>query len=411
MSACPCCLEPLKPALMGLGGRRIAGTCDLCSDAVCHTCLQAGTPTVEALFRRRALEGLPAPRASRGQACRSCVWDALEARGQTPPFPEPPGRRKRAAQDACTHARAVKWMQCCPTCGAELNWEAEHGNPECDACGAPSHPDFNACWACGESFEEDNAPGDTAEGYELSFDCSARRCRGRVAWLMPYCPWCAAAQRWQPSEEADAPTCLACEARLDPTWAFCTACGEEAPLPEDCFTCGASLEEAESAARCEHCQRMVCDTCFGDYTLPEPRTGPPGAKPGAAAARELLLCEPCAEELGASPVEDEAPAEAEPEEPEEPEAEEEPKAKDEPEAEEEPPAPRAPPASSPWEVLGVAPGTPLAEVKRAYLQLITQYHPDKVAQLGPKLQALAAEETRRLNHAWSELRRASSGSS
>jgi DnaJ-domain-containing protein 1 len=61
-------------------------------------------------------------------------------------------------------------------------------------------------------------------------------------------------------------------------------------------------------------------------------------------------------------------------------------------------------------VLGVAPGTPLTEVKRAYLALITQYHPDKVAQLGPKLQALAAEETRRLNQAWSELRqRASQG--
>ena len=33
---------------------------------------------------------------------------------------------------------------------------------------------------------------------------------------------------------------------------------------------------------------------------------------------------------------------------------------------------------------------------------VTQYHPDKVAQLGPKLQALAAEETRQLNQAWSE---------
>ena len=52
-----------------------------------------------------------------------------------------------------------------------------------------------------------------------------------------------------------------------------------------------------------------------------------------------------------------------------------------------------------------------AEVKRVYLALITQYHPDKVAQLGPKLQALAAEETRKLNQAWSELRqRADRGS-
>jgi len=43
-------------------------------------------------------------------------------------------------------------------------------------------------------------------------------------------------------------------------------------------------------------------------------------------------------------------------------------------------------------------------VKRAYLLLVAQYHPDKVAQLGPKLQRVALEETRRLNLAWSELR-------
>jgi DnaJ-domain-containing protein 1 len=57
-------------------------------------------------------------------------------------------------------------------------------------------------------------------------------------------------------------------------------------------------------------------------------------------------------------------------------------------------------------VLGVAPGTPLAEVRRAYLGLVAQYHPDKVAQLGPKLQAVALEETRRLNAAWEQLRHA-----
>jgi hypothetical protein len=296
-------------------------------------------------------------------------------------------------------------MQCCPTCGAELTWEAEHGNPQCDACGAPSHPAFNACWACGESFEEENEAEDNAEGYVLVFDCCSRKCQGRVAWLMPYCPWCATPQRWQPSEEADAPACVACEAKLDPTWAFCAACGEDAPLPEDCFACGAPLEQAESAARCEHCRRMVCDACFSDYTLPEPRTGQRESKDGSPGVRELLLCTPCGEELGASPIseEEEPPAP-------EPAAEEAQESNEEPAEAEEPAAPReaeAPP-SSPWEVLGVAPGTPLAEVKRAYISLITQYHPDKVAQLGPKLQALAAEETRKLNHAWSELRQRAS---
>jgi DnaJ-domain-containing protein 1 len=130
---------------------------------------------------------------------------------------------------------------------------------------------------------------------------------------------------------------------------------------------------------------MVCGECFGDYTLPEA---------GGAGVRELLLCSTCGEELGASAVSEDAPPASEP------------RTDEAPEGEDAPPAARdVPPPSSPWEVLGVAPGTPLSEVKRVYLALITQYHPDKVAQLGPKLQALATEETRRLNEAWSELRR------
>jgi hypothetical protein len=284
-----------------------------------------------------------------------------------------------------------------------MAWEAEHGNPMCDACGAPSHAEFNFCWACGESFEEENEAGDTAEGYALDFDCRSRKCQGRVAWLMPYCPWCATAQRWQPSAEEDAPTCVGCEAKLDPTWAFCASCGEEAPLPEDCFVCGALLEQADCAARCEHCRLMVCGECFGDYTLPEPRAGQREAKGGPASVRELLLCTPCAEELGASPLAEEQPPASEPPADEAGKGE----ADEAGKGEDEPPTARATPPSSPWEVLGVAPGTPLSEVKRAYLALITQYHPDKVAQLGPKLQALATEETRRLNQAWSELRQRS----
>ncbi len=360
MSACPCCLEPLTPALLGLGGRRLAGNCQLCGDAVCKRCLHART-------------------------CASCWWDSLIARGQKPSFPEPPGRRRRAAQATCSHSLAVRWMRCCPSCGAQRDWPAEHGNPSCDACGAPSYDAFNACWACGESFEEDNAPEDTAQGYALAFDCRSRTCEGRVAWLMPFCPWCATAQHWQPSSEPEAPVCLACEARLDPTWAFCVGCGEEAPLPKECFCCAASLEQAGCAARCAHCRRMVCGDCCGEYTLPRP---PGSARTASPKPRELLLCTPCAEELGAAPLTEEPEPASEPE----PEPEPEPRA-----------APR-PALSGPWEVLGVAPGTPLPEVKRAYLALITQYHPDKVAQLGPKLQALAAEETRRLNQAWSELR-------
>lgn len=274
-----------------------------------------------------------------------------------------------------------------------MDWEAQHDNPVCDACGAPSHPAFNCCWACGESFGEENDAADSAEGYDLAFDCRSRRCQGRVAWLMPYCPWCATAQRWQPSGAEDAPACVGCEAPLDPTWAFCVSCGEEAPLPEDCFECARPLDQAECAARCEHCGRMVCGGCFGDYTLQEPHTRQRGGKDGSRGGGELLLCTTCGKELGAAAAPDEeAPAA-------------------EPDADEAQPggdtrsAAREVPPGSPWEVLGVAPGTPLPEVKQAYLSLISQYHPDKVAQLGPKLQALATEETRRLNHAWSELRK------
>jgi DnaJ-domain-containing protein 1 len=138
---------------------------------------------------------------------------------------------------------------------------------------------------------------------------------------------------------------------------------------------------------------MVCGDCFDDYTLP--------------GVQELLLCTACAEELRASPLSEEEVPEPEPEPEPAPESEPEPEpgADDAPKGGSAPPEARDAPPSSPWEVLGVAPGTPLAEVKRAYLALITQYHPDKVAQLGPKLQGLAAEETRRLNEAWSELRR------
>jgi DnaJ-domain-containing protein 1 len=82
----------------------------------------------------------------------------------------------------------------------------------------------------------------------------------------------------------------------------------------------------------------------------------------------------------------------------------EPEVEAEPEAEPREEAPPEAPPPSPWEVLGVMPGAPLAEVKRAYLALVAQYHPDKVAQLGPKLQALAQEETRRIIEAWEQLR-------
>jgi DnaJ-domain-containing protein 1 len=406
------------------------------------------------------------------------VYALATARGEPPPFDEPPGSRRRAAQAACAHARRAHGMGFCPDCGAAAAREVGNEDPECDACGAPSHARFNHCFACGASFGEDNAPDEGAEGYVLEYDCAARDCDGQVAAHMAHCPWCGRAQPW-PRAEDDA-DCSRCQAVLDATWAFCAACGEEAPLPEHCASCGDALARAACAARCEECRHLVCGECFDDYTLPD-----------AAERGELLLCLGCAEQLDAEPVaseDDDEGAEAEDTEDEDASDEdasdedasdedasdedasagaEDPESSDagdftdedtdaaasDDEAPEEDGAddggstgpasrtaagdgpdaraqqdaggharPGAPPPgraqaappppedssedtpASPWEVLGVAPGTPLPDVKRAYLTLVAQYHPDKVAALGPKLQRVALEETRRLNLAWSELR-------
>jgi DnaJ-domain-containing protein 1 len=37
-------------------------------------------------------------------------------------------------------------------------------------------------------------------------------------------------------------------------------------------------------------------------------------------------------------------------------------------------------------------------VRAKYLELIKQYHPDRVAQLGEELRTLAGEKTRQINH-------------
>ncbi|WP_164016481.1 J domain-containing protein [Pyxidicoccus trucidator] len=401
MRACPCCLEPLTSGILGLGGRRLTGTCAVCGDAVCQTCV--GTRALDA--------GAP-----RKRVCRSCLWEHLADRGETPPFPAPPGQRERAARaarESCVHPRVKQCMGFCPDCGDEVDWKDEHGNPACDACGAPSHPLFNCCWACGESFEEDHEPRPVARGYRLEFDCDAANCTGKLAWLMPFCPWCGEARHWQHPGNGGL-ECMKCESSLDRGWVFCVHCGEETPLPEDCARCAQGLEEAQSAARCEDCRNIVCGDCFDLRVVP----GEFGAK------HEKLLCSTCgvrfdraadtvepqaeAEEPRAD-ADDDAP-EADEDEADAPEEDED-EPEDEPEADEEAPrepaAPRDAPPPSPWEVLGVPPQTPLPEVRRAYLALVAQYHPDKVAQLGPKLQALAQDETRRIIEAWERVRKQS----
>ena len=61
----------------------------------------------------------------------------------------------------------------------------------------------------------------------------------------------------------------------------------------------------------------------------------------------------------------------------------------------------------PWhEVLGVSAAASEAEIKTAYREAIKGYHSDRVASLGPKLRALAEEESKRLNVAYDEARKA-----
>lgn len=76
----------------------------------------------------------------------------------------------------------------------------------------------------------------------------------------------------------------------------------------------------------------------------------------------------------------------------------------------EPPPPPTPPPSAPtrdpWTVLGLAPGTPKDEAKRAFRALVTQYHPDKVAHMAPEFQELAERRTREILEAWAEVEKA-----
>ncbi|MEW6428370.1 MAG: DnaJ domain-containing protein [Thermodesulfobacteriota bacterium] len=58
-----------------------------------------------------------------------------------------------------------------------------------------------------------------------------------------------------------------------------------------------------------------------------------------------------------------------------------------------------------YQVLGLAPGADLDEVKRAYRKLSMQYHPDKVAHLGEEFKAVAEEKMKEINVAYTFLSR------
>lgn len=54
----------------------------------------------------------------------------------------------------------------------------------------------------------------------------------------------------------------------------------------------------------------------------------------------------------------------------------------------------------PYEVLEVPRGTNMAEIRKAYLHQMRQYHPDKVAHLGKELQVFAEERAKKIQHAF-----------
>jgi len=70
------------------------------------------------------------------------------------------------------------------------------------------------------------------------------------------------------------------------------------------------------------------------------------------------------------------------------------------EAEERHPQAEAPPPASWHEILNVPANADAQEIRRAYKNLMSQYHPDKVASLGPELRALCERKTKEINIAY-----------
>jgi hypothetical protein len=60
-----------------------------------------------------------------------------------------------------------------------------------------------------------------------------------------------------------------------------------------------------------------------------------------------------------------------------------------------------PPAAWP-EILNVPPDASIDEIRRAYKTLISQYHPDKVAALGPELRELCEAKSKEINAAYDQ---------
>lgn len=59
--------------------------------------------------------------------------------------------------------------------------------------------------------------------------------------------------------------------------------------------------------------------------------------------------------------------------------------------------------ADPFEVLGIGPEASFDQVRAAWRARLAEYHPDKYAQAGVKIRAVAADESRRLNAAYARI--------
>ncbi|MBI4988461.1 MAG: J domain-containing protein [Rhodocyclales bacterium] len=60
-------------------------------------------------------------------------------------------------------------------------------------------------------------------------------------------------------------------------------------------------------------------------------------------------------------------------------------------------------------ILNVSPDATVDEIRRSYKTLMSQYHPDKVAELGDELKLLAERKTREINGAYQQALRQREG--
>ena len=66
--------------------------------------------------------------------------------------------------------------------------------------------------------------------------------------------------------------------------------------------------------------------------------------------------------------------------------------------------PASGPSFDPFQVLGVRPVATQEEIKAAYREMMSKYHPDKVAHLGEEFQEIAKARTKAINQAYETLK-------